>query len=176
MPVTPARVEHPFLPVYDQNSRILILGSFPSVRSRETGFYYGHPQNRFWPLLARLAHEDVPADIPARKAFVLRHGIALWDSVASCELIGSSDASIRQVTPNDFRFLLASAPIEKIYCNGRRAYDLYERFGRPQTGIASILLPSTSAANAAWGLDRLTEVWQELLDVPGIFDKAGLGC
>ena len=154
------RVEHPFPPVVDANCRVLILGSFPSVRSREDGFFYGHPQNRFWPLLAAVYDEDTPASIPEKKALLLRHRIALWDVIASCEITGSSDSSIRNVFPNDVSSLLKQTGIERIYCNGRRAYDLYCRLLASSTGVEAILLPSTSPANAAWRLERLIEAWQ----------------
>jgi len=156
-------VIHPFPPVWDEQSRILILGSFPSVRSRETGFYYGHPQNRFWRVLAQLYHEPVPCSIEERRNFALRHGIALWDTIQNCEISGSSDASIRNAIPNDIASLLQKAPVERIFCNGRRSWELYARFCEPHTGMKAILLPSTSPANAAWSLDQLAEAWKQIL-------------
>lgn len=156
-------VIHPFPPVWDEQSRILILGSFPSVRSRETGFYYGHPQNRFWRVLAQLCHEPVPCSIEERRNFALRHGIALWDTIQNCEISGSSDASIRNAIPNDIASLLQKAPVERIFCNGRRSWELYARFCEPHTGMKAILLPSTSPANAAWSLDQLAEAWKQIL-------------
>lgn len=155
-------VIHPFEPVWNEHSRILILGSFPSVRSRETGFYYGHPQNRFWRVLASVFGESCPTGNEARRDFALKHHIALWDAIQSCEITGSSDASIRNAVPNDIASLLGKAPVETIVCNGRRAWALYSRFCEAQTGIKAILLPSTSAANAAWSLDRLIEQWRIL--------------
>ena len=157
------RLSHGFEPVYDTSSRILILGSFPSVQSRENGFYYGHPRNRFWPLLARLCSEDTPGSIDNKKAFLLRRGIALWDVVQSCEITGSSDASIRDVVPNNVPQILASAPIERILTNGRTADNLYRRFLLPVTGIDAVCLPSTSPANAAWTIDRLADAWAPAL-------------
>ena len=112
---------HPIPPTYDQNSRILILGSFPSVKSREMMYFYGHPQNRFWKVLAALFHEEVPMTVPERHAFLLRQRIAVWDSIGSCSITGSSDSSIRDVVPNDLTLILTSAPIEAIYCNGRKS-------------------------------------------------------
>ena len=154
---------HPFPPVWDSHSRVLVLGSFPSVRSRETGFYYGHPQNRFWPLLSRLFEEPLPLTIPQRRELALRHGIALWDVIESCEITGSSDASIRNAAANDVAGLLRKTNISRIVCNGRRAHELYQRHCQKATGMEALCLPSTSAANAAWNLDRLWEAWQALL-------------
>lgn len=152
---------HPLPPVWNDKSRILILGSFPSVRSRADGFYYAHPQNRFWPVLARIYGSDtIPQGTEARRDFALRHGIALWDVISSCEITGSSDASIRNAVPNDIRFLLENAPIRLICCNGVRAHQLYCRYQLKATGTEAILLPSTSPANAAWNLDRLTAAWK----------------
>ena len=157
------RLTHEFPPVYDENSRILILGSFPSVRSREQQFYYGHPQNRFWRVLYAVTVPEggrVPESVPERKAFLLVHHIALWDVIAQCEIIGSSDASIRNVVPNDLRLILEAAPIRQIYVNGGTAYRLFERYQREECGRDAIRLPSTSPANAAWSLERLTSAWQ----------------
>ena len=152
---------HPFAPVFNEQSRVLILGSFPSVRSREIGFYYGHPQNRFWYVLAQIFEESaVPSTTQERLEFVFRHGVALWDSIHSCEITGSSDSSIRNVRPNDIASLLTQTGITKVYCNGRKAYDLYGRFCQGKTGVSAVLLPSTSAANASWSLERLAEAWQ----------------
>ena len=154
---------HPFPPVWNQNARILILGSFPSVRSRETGFYYGHPQNRFWPLLARLYQESTPQTIEERRAFVLVHGIALWDTIESCRITGSSDASIRDAKPNDITHLIDQTSIQRIFCNGQQSYRLFERYCAQSCGLQAIALPSTSPANAAWSMDRLAEAWKVIL-------------
>lgn len=150
-----------FAPVYSAHSRALILGTWPSPKSREMAFYYGHPQNRFWPLLAALTGEPVPAreDIGAKKALILRHGLALWDTLASCTITGASDASIRDAVPNDIAALLQKAPIEAVFCNGATAFRLYTRHLEPISGIAAVKLPSTSPANAACRLERLREVW-----------------
>ncbi len=157
------QIEHPFPPVVDENCRILVLGSFPSVKSREDGFFYGHPQNRFWRMLAAIFDEDVPADIPAKKAFLLRHHIALWDVIASCEIKGSSDASVKNAVPVDIACVMQIASIERIICNGNLAYRLYQRHLEPLTGIQAISLPSTSPANAAWSLEKLVSTWRDAL-------------
>ena len=153
------KVTHTFEPVYDENSRILILGTFPSVKSREQQFYYGHPQNRFWKLLAALTGWKVPKTISEKKELLLQNGIAIWDVVASCEIVGSSDSSIRNAVPNDLHQILDAAQIQHIYTNGGTAKRLYEKFQKdlavPMTG-----LPSTSPANAAFTMDRLLEKWK----------------
>lgn len=156
-------LSHPIAPVYDGRSRILILGSFPSVRSRETGFFYGHPQNRFWKLLAFLFRQSVPVSIAEKRAFLLSNRVALWDVIASCEIEGSSDASISAVTANDLSPLLQAAPVEKIFTNGKTADSLYTKYILPQTQRQTVCLPSTSPANAAWTFDRLCTAWQVIL-------------
>lgn len=150
---------HKIPPVYDKNSRVLILGSFPSVRSREVGFFYGHPQNRFWRTLANLFDETTPQGIDEKRAFLLRHGIALWDVIASCEIVGSSDASIRNAEPNDLTVVLKDAPIGAIFTNGKTAHRLYCTYLQKETGREAICLPSTSPANAAWSQERLNDAW-----------------
>ena len=151
---------HPIAPVYDGKSRILILGSFPSVKSREQGFYYGHPQNRFWRVTAAVLGDEVPGTVPERRAFLLRHGIALWDVIAACEISGSSDASIRDARVNDLRPILEVAPIRAIFVNGQTAAKLYRCYTEPVTGRPAAMLPSTSPANASWSLERLIEAWR----------------
>ena len=159
-------VRHPFPPLYDENSKILILGSFPSVKSREMAFFYGHPQNRFWKLLSRLLEAPFPETVPERRAFLLAHGIALWDVIASCEIRGSSDASIRNAVPNDLRQILDHAQIRQIYVNGQTAGKLYRKYQEKPLREAygdcakAVVLPSTSPANAAWTMDRLMEAWR----------------
>ncbi|MBE6612854.1 MAG: DNA-deoxyinosine glycosylase [Ruminococcaceae bacterium] len=153
-------VIHPFAPVYDDRSRILILGSFPSVKSREMGFYYGHPRNRFWPLMAELYHEDCPMSIDERRAFLLRNHIALWDVLASCEIDGSSDASIKNEVPCDILTLLASTKIETIFCSGKTAHRL---FCKHFPELSAVCLPSTSPANAAMTMEKLREKWKIIL-------------
>ena len=150
---------HPFPPLWDEHSRILILGSFPSIKSREQRFFYGHPQNRFWPLLARLLKEEAPRTIEEKRAMVLKHHIALWDSIASCDIVGSSDSSIRDVVPNDLRPILVGSKVTRVFVNGKTAERMYARYTEPVLGIAAVCLPSTSPANAAWTLERLTGAW-----------------
>ena len=154
-----AEITHPFPPLYDENSRILILGSFPSVKSREQRFFYGHPQNRFWPVMAAVLGCPVPADIPEKKAMLLSRGVALWDSIARCEIEGSADASIGHVLPNDLSPIFAAAAIRQVFCNGKKSWEMYHRYSEPLTGRAAICLPSTSPANAAWSLERLKADW-----------------
>lgn len=154
------RVEHPIAPVYDAHSRILILGSFPSVKSREAMFFYGHPQNRFWRVVAAVFEDTVPETVEERREFLLRHGIAVWDVIRSCDITGSSDASIKNVVPNDLREILEAAPIKAIYVNGKTAEKLYHKYTEPITRRTAVVLPSTSPANAAWNMDRLVEAWR----------------
>ena len=152
-------VLHTIDPVYDANSKILILGSFPSVKSRETGFFYGHPQNRFWNVLASVFHTQVPITIEEKKEFLLFHSIAVWDVIGSCDITGSSDSSIRNVVVNDLTCILEKATIEHIYVNGKKAEQLYKRYIEPLIHRSAVCLPSTSPANAAWSLEKLVEVW-----------------
>lgn len=150
---------HPFEPVTDEHSRVLILGSFPSVKSRAAGFYYGHPRNRFWQVMAAVLDEAAPDDISGRIAWLKRHRVALWDVLASCEIAGSSDASIRREVPNDIPGLLQACAILHVFANGTTAGALYRRhFAKP--GLPPVhVLPSTSPANAAWSCERLTAAW-----------------
>ena len=157
------RIEHPIPPLYGPESEILILGSFPSVKSREAQFFYGHPQNRFWRILAALCGEDVPRSIEEKKRLVLDHGFALWDVIASCEIVGSADSSITGVVPNDLRPILAGSRVQRIFCNGTTSFRLYTRYIQPVTGVAATCLPSSSPANAAWSLDRLITAWREAM-------------
>ncbi len=156
-------ITHPFPALYDQDSRILILGSFPSVKSREQQFFYGHAQNRFWKVMAAVLGCDTPQSIPEKKAMLLTHGVALWDSIARCTIEGSSDASIEDVVPNDLAPILASASIRQVFCNGKKSWEMYRRYSEPLTGRPALCLPSTSPANAAWSLERLTQAWREQL-------------
>ena len=151
---------HPIPPVFDKSSRVLILGSFPSVKSREAQFFYGHPQNRFWRVLSALFGEKAGETPEEKTAFLLRHRIALWDVIASCEIEGSADSSITDAAPNDLSVILCTAQITHIFTNGKTADRLYRRYLQTLTGIEAVCLPSTSPANAAWSLDRLTEAWQ----------------
>ena len=152
---------HTIRPVYDKDSKILVLGSFPSVKSRETLFFYGHPQNRFWKVIAAVTGGEVPVSVEEKKALLLRNGIALWDVIASCDIAGSSDSSIRNVTPNDFTPILREAKIKQIFTNGSTAYKLFLKYNKDKTAIK---LPSTSPANAAASLERLIDEWSVLKD------------
>ena len=153
------RILHPIPPTWNGESEILILGSFPSVKSREMAYFYGHPQNRFWKVMSVLFDESIPETAESRRAFLLRRHIAAWDVIAACRITGSSDSSIRDAEINDLRPILEGAPIRQIFTNGKTADRLYRRYALPTTGRAAICLPSTSPANAAWSLDRLTEAW-----------------
>ena len=148
-------VSHPFDPVYDENSRILILGSFPSVRSREENFYYGHPQNRFWKLLSKLYGVPTPQTIEEKKKFLLRRGIALWDVISSCEIENSSDQSIREAVVNDLSEIFKRADIQAVFANGKAAWKLYRKYH----GNNVYCLPSTSPANATWTMEKLEKTW-----------------
>ena len=149
--------------MYDTKSRVLILGSLPSVKSREQQFYYGHPQNRFWRVLSAVLGEEIPPDIPAKREILLRRGVALWDVIAECDITGSSDSSIRNVVPNDLSLIISAAHISAIFTNGSAATSIYKKYQLPQTGIPSVPLPSTSPANAAWSLDRLIKAWSVII-------------
>ena len=157
------KLEHTFEPIYNKESEILILGSFPSVKSRENNFYYGHPQNRFWKVLAHVLEVDIPETIEQKKNMLLEHHIAIWDVIASCSIQGSSDTSIKDVVVNDFSKILSESKVEHIFVNGTKAYELYHKYAETQTGIKAIKLPSTSPANAAWKLERLCEAWRLIL-------------
>lgn len=169
--MTLERIAHEFAPVYDKHSQILILGSFPSVKSRENQFYYGHPQNRFWKVLARIMEKEVPTTIEEKKNFLLDSHIAIWDVIASCRIEGSSDSSIRDVEVSDFSKILSEAPIKAIFVNGNKAYELYKKYAEEKTGIKAIRLPSTSPANAAWNLERLCQSWQIIKEKLTDFDE-----
>ncbi|MCR5764093.1 MAG: DNA-deoxyinosine glycosylase [Treponema sp.] len=153
-------LSHPFEPTYDSHSQILILGSFPSVKSREVQYFYGHPRNRFWQVLASLFCEELPINIEEKKKFLIKHHIALWDVIASCSIQGSSDTSIKDVVPTDLHKILDAAQIHSVFTNGKKAFELYNKFQRIQTGMEAVCLPSTSPANAAWSFDRLVQEWQ----------------
>ena len=152
-------IVHPIAPVFDETSGILILGSFPSVKSREADFFYGHPQNRFWKVIAAVFEEDVPQTVPEKKAFLLRNHIAVWDVIHSCDIEGSSDSSIRNVVPNDLGLILDKADIRTIYVNGQTAYKYYRKYTEKVTGRPAVCLPSTSPANASWTLEKLIGEW-----------------
>ena len=157
------RVKHTFEPVWNRQSEILILGTFPSVKSRENHFYYGHPQNRFWKMIAGIFQEPVPDTTEEKKELILRHRLALWDVIDECDIAGSADSSIRNVVASDIAGLLTRSGIHTIIANGARAYELYQKHQLPQTGIQAYKLPSTSPANAAWSFQRLQEAWSAVL-------------
>ena len=156
------REEHGIAPVYNEHSRILILGSFPSVASRAEGFFYGHPRNRFWRVVAAVFGESVPCTVEEKKQFLLKNRIALFDVLASCEIEGSSDSSITGAVPNDLAPILFGGKIESIFVNGKTAARLYDKYLKDKTGLSAKVLPSTSPANAAWSEERLIEAWQEI--------------
>lgn len=173
-------IEHGFEPVFDQHSRVLVLGSFPSVLSRANAFYYGNPQNRFWRVMAACLGVPVPpnegdslasgepatldASIAAKRAMLLNGGVALWDVIESCDIKGSSDASIKNVVPARVELITSNASIEQVICNGGTAGHLYKRYLQERTCLPAVVLPSTSPANAAWRLERLVERWREAVD------------
>lgn len=156
-------IQHPIEPIYNENSQILILGSFPSVKSREEGFFYGHPRNRFWRVLASIFATDLPVTIEEKKNFLYNNRVAVWDVIGSCDITGSSDSSIRNVVPNDLQQILKQADIQQIYVNGKTAKQLYDKYIYPKIKLEAICLPSTSPANAAWSLERLIGEWGKIL-------------
>ena len=152
-------MQHSFDPVYNKHSNVLILGTFPSVKSREQHFFYGNPQNRFWKVMSSITNTPLPLTIEAKKAMLLEHGIAIWDVIQSCDITGSSDSSIKNVVPMDFSTLLKEASIKQIYANGATAEKLYHTYCEATTGRSIIKLPSTSPANATCSLEKLIEAW-----------------
>lgn len=160
-------VYHNFPPLYAADSRVLLLGSMPSPKSRAQEFFYGHPQNRFWRVLAAVLNVHTPETIAEKRTLCLSHHIALWDVLASCEIIGASDAAIRSPIAHDFAPLLAQTQVQAIYTTGGTANALYQRLCAPKTGLPAGKLPSTSPANAAWSLERLTEAYRVLLPFLG---------
>ncbi len=158
------KVWHTLPPLYDGHSRVLILGTMPSPKSREAGFYYAHPQNRFWRVLPAVLGEPPPEGIAGRREMCLRRGVALWDVLRTCEIEGASDAAIRSPEPNDLPWLLSQAEIRAIFATGAKAAELYQKLILPQTGRPIVRLPSTSPANAAWALERLIEKYMVIND------------
>ena len=156
-------LNHPFPPLFSEESNTLILGSFPSVKSREAMFFYGHPQNRFWKVIAALYGAPVPTTIPEKRELILNNKLALWDSIASCEITGSSDSSIKNAAPTDLGIILQNSKVDRIFCNGTASYNIYCKYQLPQLGIEAVKLPSTSPANAACSLEKLIAAWQVLL-------------
>ena len=151
---------HTFEPIFDKNSEILVLGSFPSVKSRENNFYYAHPQNRFWRVVASVYSCPVPKTVEEKKNMLLSNKIAVWDVIKSCEITGSADSTIKSVIPNDLSEILSVADIKKIYANGKTAHSLYNKYIKKSTGFDIISLPSTSPANAAYSLEKLIKEWK----------------
>ena len=157
------RVEHEFGAFYDAHSKVLILGSIPSPKSREQGFYYGHPRNRFWPVLADLLGEPTPDSVDARKDFLLRHHIALWDVLDSCEIKGADDASIKEPVANDMNLILKAADIRAVFTTGAKAASLYKKLCFPICGVESIGRPSTSPANCGCSYERLKDAYRQII-------------
>ena len=155
-------VTHPFRPLFQTDSKILILGSFPSIKTREYGFFYGHPRNRFWPLLERIFGVKLSTDIEERRAFLLQHHLAVYDVIYRCDIIGSGDASIQNVVPSDLSPILKEADIRQIFCNGGTAYRYYQKYQEQKTGVNAIQLPSTSPANARYSMEDLYDRWKIL--------------
>ena len=153
---------HNIEPVFDKNSKILVLGSFPSVKSREQNFFYGHPQNRFWKVVATVLKKEIPTTIEEKREFLLSSNIALWDVIASCEITGSSDSSIKNVVANDLTEILETANIKKIFVNGKTAEKYYNRYIKNKIGRDAVCLPSTSPANAMWNVESLVEEWKKI--------------
>lgn len=151
---------HPVEALFNENSKILILGTFPSAKSREAKFFYGHPQNRFWRVMARLCDAELPQTVEDKKNLILDNHFALWDVIHSCDVEGSADSSIKNVVPNDISVILKNSKVSRIFVNGKKAESLYKKYLEKETGITAVCLPSTSPANASWSEDRLTEYWR----------------
>ena len=158
-------IVHSFEPIFDSASQILILGTLPSVKSRETNFYYGHKQNRFWKVLAALFQEPIPETIDEKKHLLLRHHIAIWDVIQSCDIKGSSDSSIKNVVQTDLGQIISNSRIERVYCNGAASGNYYKKYQQKVLGIEAVVLPSTSPANAAYSLDRLIGIWSGTINI-----------
>lgn len=156
------KVIHPIPPLYSENTEVLILGSFPSVRSREQEFFYGHPQNRFWRVISGVFSEECPETVEEKKSIILRNRLGLWDVIASCEITGSSDSTIKSVVPNDLSPIFSACNIKRIFVNGKTAEKYYIRYLQPIYNRRAVCLPSTSPANAAWGLERLIAEWSRI--------------
>lgn len=155
---------HTFKPIFQSDAKILILGSFPSVKSREQAFYYGHPQNRFWRIIASVTKEDIPQTIADKQALLYRKKIALWDVVYQCEIIGSKDQSIKNEKPNDLSIIFSQAPIQRVYTNGQAAGKLYKKYFQEDMDCEMTVLPSTSPANATYSFERLVQEWQQITE------------
>ncbi len=153
-------IKHPFPPLYDKDSKILVLGSFPSVKSREQLFFYRHHQNRVWKVTAAVFGDDVPKSIEDKKAFLHKNHIALWDVIASCDIEGSADSTIKNVVPNDLDAIIKNSKVKRIFVNGKTAEKYYNKYTKDKLGRAAVCLPSTSPANAAWSIERLVGAWR----------------
>lgn len=158
------KVYHNIPPLWAADSRVLVLGSFPSPKSREQKFFYGHPRNRFWPVLSAVFNEPVPQTVEQKKELALRHHIAMWDTIASCEIKGASDTSIKHPVPNDLKSIIDRSQIKAVFCTGTASYKYYVKLCEKDTGIPAVCLPSTSPANAAWSLERLTEAYRAIAE------------
>ncbi len=156
-------IVHPIPPLYDGNSKTLILGSFPSVKSREAAFFYGHPQNRFWAVIAEVFGCEKPVTVEEKIRLILENNLAMWDVIASCEIEGSADSTIKNVTANDLSVIIENSKVERIIVNGKTAEKYYNKYTYSQTGIKAICLPSTSPANAAWSFEKLVDAWKIIL-------------
>ena len=152
---------HPVEPLFNENSKTLILGTFPSIKSREMMFFYAHPQNRFWKVMARICNRDVPKSVEDKTELILSNHFALWDVIHSCEIEGSADSTIKNVVPNDISVILNNSKVDRIFVNGKKAESLYKKYLEKEVGIKAIYLPSSSPANASWSEDRLTEYWSK---------------
>ena len=159
------KIAHPIEPLYSKDSKILILGSFPSQKSREQMFFYGHPQNRFWRVISSVFGCDLPLNVEQKRKLLLDNGIAVWDVIASCEITGSSDSSIKNVTANDLSVILETADIRQIYVNGKTAEKYYNKYLRDSLGREAVCLPSTSPANAMWNVEKLVDAWQIIKEI-----------
>lgn len=151
---------HPIPPLFNEESETLILGSFPSVKSREAAFFYGHPQNRFWTVVAEIYGYNKPQTVEEKTKLILENKLAMWDVIESCEIEGSADSTISNVTANDLSIILENSKVDRIFVNGKTAEKYYKKYTYPKTEIKAICLPSTSPANAAWNIERLVEAWQ----------------
>ena len=158
------KVYHNIPPLWVADSRVLVLGSFPSPKSREQKFFYGHPRNRFWSVLSAVFNEPVPQTVEQKKELALRHHIAMWDTIASCEIKGASDTSIKHPVPNDLKSIIDRSQIKAVFCTGAASYKYYVKLCEKDTGIPAVCLPSTSPANAAWSLERLTEAYRAIAE------------
>lgn len=163
-------IKHPFPALFDSNSEVLILGSFPSVKSREQLFFYGHPQNRFWRIISRVFDEAVPNTIDEKKELILRNHLALWDVLASCEINGSADSTIKNAVVNDIEPIIRQSKIKEIFLNGKTAEKYYNKYIASTVDLKSTVLPSTSPANAAWSEEKLVVEWKKIRKCIDIID------